>query len=256
MPDVVAESVLDGAPDDAPLTLLYRDAHLVAIDKPAKLLVHRSEIDRHETRFAVQMLRDQIGQKVWPAHRLDRGTSGVLIFALNSEIAAQIGAQFAAGQVEKRYLAVVRGHPPESGSIDHPLSRQRDDYEFQGARSSHEAQPALTHFRRLATVELPVAIEPYPQSRYALLELTPVTGRKHQIRRHLKHLAHPIIGDSTYGKGQHNRYFAGELNCSRLLLACTALRLQHPVTQENLQLKAAPSGEFADLLKKFGWTAP
>lgn len=255
MPDFVAESVLDGAPDDAPLTLLYRDADLVAIDKPANLLVHRSEIDRHETRFAVQMLRDQIGQKVWPAHRLDRGTSGVLLFALKPELAAALGRQFAAGAVAKRYLAVVRGHPPESGSIDHPLSRQRDDYEFQGERSSREAQPALTHFRRLATVELPVAIERYPQSRYALLELTPVTGRKHQIRRHLKHLAHPIIGDSTYGKGRHNRYFAGELNCRRLLLACTALRLTHPVTQEELCLHAPPSGDFAALLQRFGWPA-
>ena len=242
-------------PESAALPILYHDTDLVAIDKPANLLVHRSEIDRHETRFAVQLLRDQIGQKVWPAHRLDRGTSGVLLFALSPQVAAAVGEQFASGSVSKRYLAVVRGHPAESGSIDHPLSRQRDDYEFQGERSSQAAQPALTHFRRLATTEIPVAIERYPHSRYALLELTPVTGRKHQIRRHLKHIAHPIIGDSTYGRGRHNRYFAEHLGCHRLLLACSALRLQHPVTQEQLALRAPLSGELATLLERFGWPA-
>jgi tRNA pseudouridine65 synthase len=138
------------------LSILWRDEHIVVIDKPPNLLVHRSEIDRHETRFAIQILRDQIGQRVWPAHRLDRGTSGVLLFGLSAEIASTLGKQFAAGTVSKRYLAVVRGHPPLAGSIDHPLSRQRDDYEFRGERSSDEAQSALTHYRRLAEIELPV----------------------------------------------------------------------------------------------------
>lgn len=236
------------------LPILYRDEHIVVIDKPANLLVHRSEIDRHETRFAIQLLRDQIGQKVWPAHRLDRGTSGVLLFGLSAEIASALGRQFAEGAVAKRYLAVVRGHPPASGSIDHALSRQRDDYEFQGERSSQEAQAALTHYRRLATIELPFAIDRYPSSRYALLELQPVTGRKHQLRRHLKHIAHPIIGDATYGKGRHNRYFADEFDCRRLLLACTHLAFRHPVTQQAIAIDAPPGGEFAALLGRFCWT--
>lgn len=235
------------------LPILYRDEHIVVIDKPPNLLVHRSEIDRHETRFAIQLLRDQIGQKVWPAHRLDRGTSGVLLFGLSAEIASALGRQFAESAVAKRYLAVVRGHPPASGSIDHALSRQRDDYEFQGERSSQEAQAALTHYQRLATIELPVAVDRYPSSRYALLELTPVTGRKHQLRRHLKHIAHPIIGDATYGKGRHNRYFADEFDCHRLLLACTRLAFRHPVTQLAITIDAPPGGEFAALLERFGW---
>lgn len=235
------------------LPILYRDEHIVAIDKPAKLLVHRSEIDRHETRFAIQILRDQIGRKVWPAHRLDRGTSGILLFGLNPEIASLLGRQFAEGQVSKRYLAVVRGHPPASGSIDHPLTRQRDDYEFQGERSSQEAQAALTHFRRLASIELPVEVDRYPVSRYALLELEPVTGRKHQLRRHLKHIAHPIIGDATYGKGRHNRYFAENLGCDRLLLACTQLGFSHPLDGRSIDLKCPPGDSFAALLKRFGW---
>ena len=235
------------------LSILWRDEHIVVIDKPPNLLVHRSEIDRHETRFAIQILRDQIGQRVWPAHRLDRGTSGVLLFGLSAEIASTLGKQFAAGTVAKRYLAVVRGHPPLAGSIDHPLSRQRDDYEFRGERSSDEAQSALTHYRRLAEIELPVTIDRYPSSRYALLELEPVTGRRHQLRRHLKHIAHPIIGDATYGKGRHNRYFAEHLACRRLLLACTELAFDHPLTSERIRAKAPVSGEFSGLLARFGW---
>jgi len=246
----------DQPPAEAPLTLLYRDEAIVVIDKPPGLLVHRSEIDRHETRFAIQILRNQIGQYVWPAHRLDRGTSGVLLFALSSELASKLGKQFEAGTVDKRYLAVVRGHPPESGSIDHPLSRQRDDREWQGERSSQEAQPALTRYRRLATVELPFEVDRYPSSRYALLELEPVTGRRHQLRRHLKHLAHPIIGDATYGKGKHNRFFAEHFGCHRLLLACTGLAFDHPVSGERLQMKAPVSGEFAATLAQLGWNDP
>lgn len=241
--------------ETAPLPILFRDDAIVVIDKPPGLLVHRSEIDRHETRFAVQMLRDQIGHRVWPAHRLDRGTSGVLLFGLSREIAARLGRQFEDGTVAKRYLAVVRGHPPEQGSIDHPLSRQRDDYEFADPRRSETAQAALTHYRRLATVELPVAVDRYPASRYALLEVEPVSGRRHQIRRHLKHIAHPIIGDSTYGKGRHNRFFASELACARLLLACTRLSFHHPDDGRPLTVNAPPSGEFAALLARFGWPA-
>ena len=235
------------------LPILYRDEHLVVIDKPAGLLVHRSEIDRHETRFAIQILRDQIGQRVWAAHRLDRGTSGVLLFGLNREIASALGRQFADGTVDKRYWAVVRGHPPASGTIDHPLSRQRDPYLFRGELSSDEAQDAITNFRKLAETELPVAVDRYPSSRYALLELQPLTGRRHQLRRHLKHIAHPIIGDSTYGKGCHNRYFAKYLDCCRLLLACTQIRFDHPLGGQRLQIKAPVSGEFAATLARFGW---
>lgn len=237
------------------LPILYRDEHIVVVDKPSGLLVHRSAIDRHETRFAIQILRDQIGQRVWPAHRLDRGTSGTLLFGLSPEIASRLGKQFEAGTVEKRYLAVVRGHPPASGSIDHPLTRQRDDYEFVGEHSNMAPQTALSHYRKLAEVELPFAVDRYPTSRYALLELIPITGRKHQLRRHLKHIAHPIIGDATHGKGRHNRFFAGQFGCQRLLLACTELIFDHPVGGGRLTIKAPVSGEFAATLAQLGWTA-
>jgi len=236
------------------LPILFRDDWLVAVHKPAGLLVHRSDLDRHETRFAVQMLRDQLGQKVWAAHRLDRGTSGILFFALSSEIAASVGRQFERGEVEKTYMAIVRGHPPEQGLIDHPLSRQRDDYEWQGPAQSTEAQAAQTRFRRLATVELPVAVDRYPSSRYALLELEPLTGRRHQLRRHLKHIAHPIIGDATYGKGRHNRFFSEQFACRRLLLAATRLKLTHPLLDTPLEIKTPPADDFRGVAALLGWS--
>ncbi len=235
------------------LDILYRDDHLIAIDKPAGLLVHRSEVDRHEARFAIQLLRDQIGRRVQPVHRLDRGTSGVLLFAFESDVTRALSAQFEAGTVDKAYLAVVRGWPTESGRVDHPLSRMRDE---PGAPTANaEAQDALTDYRRLATVELPFAVDRYPAARYALMALTPHTGRRHQLRRHMKHIAHPIIGDATHGKGVHNRFFQSQFGCGRMLLACVALGFRHPISHAPIMIRRGPGGEFAALVERFGWEA-
>ena len=236
-----------------PLDILYRDEHLIAIHKPAGLLVHRTVLDRHETRFAVQILRDQIGQYVHPVHRLDRGTSGVLLFALDRDIGRELGKQFETQQIDKTYLAVVRGHPAEACVIDHPLTRQFDNYEFRSPETIGEAQNAVTRYWRLAVTELPHRVDAYPTSRYALLELKPETGRRHQIRRHLKHIAHPIIGDATYGKGRHNRLFQELFGCHRLLLACLEMRLTHPVSNEPLRLTAPLAAGFSSVLDRLGW---
>jgi len=232
------------------LNILYRDEHLIAIDKPAGLLVHRSELDRHETRFAVQLLRDQIGRRVQPVHRLDRGTSGVLLFAFDPEMTRQLSQQFETNAVHKTYLAVVRGWPPEEGCIDHALTVQADKY---AGISGKEAQAAVTRFRRLATVELPFAVERFPTSRYALVALFPETGRRHQLRRHMKHIAHPVIGDTTHGKGIHNRFFQQQFGCHRLLLACVEMRFRHPVTGEETIIRAPLGDQFAEVLERLGW---
>jgi tRNA pseudouridine65 synthase len=242
-------------PDAAPglLPILHRDDCLIAIHKPAGLLVHRSVLDRHETRFAVQLLRDQIGQNVYPVHRLDKGTSGVLLFALDREVGRMLTSQFARGDVTKRYIAVVRGHPSESGEIDHPLARMADEHA--GIMANTSPQPAYTRYRRLATVELPIRVDRYPSSRYALVELEPLTGRWHQLRRHMKHIAHPIIGDATHGKGRHNRLFQQLFGYPRLLLAATDMRLVHPVSGQALHLEATLAEDFATVIARLGWSA-
>ncbi len=235
----------------ATLSIVYRDDWLIAIHKPAGLLVHRSALDRHETRFALQMLRDQIGRQVFPVHRLDKGTSGVLLFALDREVGRTLSGQFERGEVAKNYLAVVRGHPPEAGEIDHPLARMADEHA--GIVASAAAQPASTRYQRLATVELPHRVDRYPTSRYALLALQPLTGRWHQLRRHLKHISHPIIGDATHGKGRHNRLFQELFGCQRLLLAATEMQLAHPVGGQALYLHADLADDFAAVLQRLGW---
>jgi tRNA pseudouridine65 synthase len=234
------------------LDILHRDTALIAVDKPPGLLVHRTVLDRRETEFAVQMLRDQIGRPVHPVHRLDRGTSGVLVFALDRATARFLCDAFAAQAVHKTYLAVVRGWPAEDGRIDHPLKREPDDAEWIDPRAQLLPQAATTHWRRLATAELAIPGDRHPTTRCALLELTPETGRRHQIRRHLKHAAHPILGDATYGKGPLNRAFAAHTGCARLLLHCARLVLPHP-DGGTLDLAAPPGGAFATLVDALGW---
>lgn len=217
----------------AALSVLWREGDCLAIHKPAGWLVHRTGLDAGETRFVVQTLRDQLGQHVFPVHRLDKGTSGVLLMALSSEAARALAQQFEQRQVHKRYLAMVRGWPPEAISVDHPL--RPDD-----APPETPPQDALTHLRRLATWQLDVPVDRYPHTRVALVEACPETGRRHQIRRHLKHIAHPIIGDATHGKGAHNRWWAQFLGVQRLWLHAAELRLKHPADGRELVVRSDP----------------
>ena len=223
------------------LTLLYQDEHLVAIDKPPGLLVHRTQLAAGEDEAALQLLRDQLGRTVWPVHRLDRGTSGVLLFALSAEVASLLGAMFEQGQMDKRYVALVRGWPQaEEGLIDHPLAR---DPELPS--TGQTMLQAQTRWRVLARIEWPLVTDPrFPTTRVALFEAEPLQGRRHQIRRHLKHIAHPILGDATHGKGPLNRAVAAFLGTQRLWLHARELKLIHPVTGSPLQLQAQPSASW------------
>ncbi|GAB5413459.1 MAG: tRNA pseudouridine(65) synthase TruC [Congregibacter sp.] len=218
--------------------------------------MHRSPIDRHETRFALQMLRDQIQQRVYPVHRLDKPTSGLLVFGLSSEVARVLAEQFSQRTIDKCYLAVVRGYCPEQGEITHALRAKHDVYSDRRGAVEKTAQEALTTYRRLACVEWPEAVDRYPQTRYSLVELRPHTGRKHQLRRHMKHIGHPIIGDADHGKGVHNRFFAKRFACSRLLLACTKLSFDHPVSGQRLTLEASLGDEFLRVVEAFEWKGP
>jgi tRNA pseudouridine65 synthase len=194
---------------------LYRDDRLVVVNKPAGMLVHRGWANDRVT--LLSLVRNQLGQHVYPAHRLDRATSGILLFALDPAVAALLQAMFSAGAVIKNYLALTRGVTPQLGLVDHALAKSKD----------HDKQPAQTALRRLATFE-----------RYSLIEARTFTGRQHQIRRHLKHLAHPLIGDTRYGKGVHNRRFRSEFSLQRLALHASKLKFEHPLSGETLELRA------------------
>lgn len=216
-------------PSTVALEILYRDADLVAVNKPAGMLVHKGWA--RDGRPALQILRDQIGHHVFPVHRLDRGTSGVLLFALSGEAARLVQLQLDAHEVEKRYLALCRGHDPALVQVDHPLAKTEGG----------ERRPAVTDFKLLGQFE-----------RYGLFEARPRTGRLHQIRRHLKHASHPVIGDARYGKGEHNRLFRERFGFHRLALHASDLGLRQPRTGEALRLHAPLPPELARLFHALG----
>ena len=227
-----------------PLPILYRDDRLVAIHKPPGVLVHRTGLASRDERFLLQELRDQLGCRVYPLHRLDRATYGVLLFALSPETAAALGPAFGSGGVHKVYWAVVRGWTQPEGTIDHPV-RDRD------TRGAPRA--AQTRFRRLAQVELPVAVDRYPSSRYCLVEARPQSGRRHQLRAHFKHIHHPIIGDTSYGNGRHNRFFRERLGMGRLLLHARALGFRHPMGGAWVEIDCPPDAAWQALMGRLGW---
>ncbi|MDJ0667527.1 MAG: pseudouridine synthase [Desulfobacterales bacterium] len=231
-------------------TILFHNDALVAIHKPPKIKVHRGAYDPRREDFVLQRLRDQIGQRLFPVHRLDRATSGVLVFALTRGAARSLARSFARQEVRKTYLAVVRGFTAERGQVDRPLTKDPRDRGPDARR-----QTALTRYIRLDTVELPIAVGPYASSRYSLVRVEPRTGRMHQIRRHLCHLAHPVIGDRQYGDNKHNRSFSENWDCRRLLLAATELMLPLPGTHAPLKLVAPLEGIFHEMILTLGWAA-
>ncbi|GAA5188279.1 pseudouridine synthase [Ferrimonas gelatinilytica] len=230
-----------------PLNILHLDPDLVAIDKPAGMLVHRGERASHGGEPVLQALRRQLGQRLYPVHRLDKATSGVLIMALSPEVASRLVAQWS--EVEKHYLAVVRGHLSDC-QLDLPLAAPRD--RFDPHWTPGPEKPAQTRFTALAQVELPLAIDKYPCSRYSLVRCQPLTGRKHQIRRHLRHLGHPILCDTRYGKNRHYHHFRDQVRIDRMLLHCEQLRLTHPVSGEPMILSAEPDPVFLRALTYLG----
>ncbi|WMC11440.1 tRNA pseudouridine(65) synthase TruC [Oceanimonas pelagia] len=236
------------------IELVYEDDWLVAVNKAPGLLVHRSWLDRHETRFAMQLTRDAVGCHVFPVHRLDRPTSGLLLFAKNAGVARTLTEDFGERRVNKTYLALVRGYLEGEGRLDYALSRELDDIADKFADADKPAQDAITRWQGLDRVELPVAVsKKHATSRYSLVQLSPETGRKHQLRRHMAHLRHPIVGDTSHGDGRHNRFFRDHYQCNRLMLHAARLSLTHPVTAEPLRLDAPLDETWRSLICEFGW---
>lgn len=228
------------------LPILYQDEALVVVHKPSGLLVHKSLIDKHETRYAMRIIRDQIGQYVYPVHRLDKPTSGILVFALSSDIARVVSQQIEAKQWHKEYHAWVRGWLKDQ-YIDYALKEKLDKIADKMADQDKAAQVAQTDASCLRRFEIPKATGRYASTRCSFVKLIPHTGRKHQLRRHLAHVNHPILGDTTHGDGKHNQFYRDEGDLHRLGLAHTRLTMIHPLTNVPLVIECPLSEE----LQKF-----
>lgn len=229
----------------APLEVLHVDDHIAVIDKPAGLMVHDSKLARGETDFVSDRLREQFGRQIFLIHRLDRATSGCLLLAFDRDAASVLGKTLMSREVEKDYLAVCRGWPEEQFVVDHPLD---------GGPGKPEKKPAITRFTRLATGEWPLPSAEFPTSRYALMRCQPETGRFRQIRRHLKHMSHHLIGDSSHGDGRHNRNFRMR-GVHRMLLHARRLAFLHPVSGERIVVQAPLDAEWRKTFDLFGWDA-
>lgn len=220
------------------LEILYQDEYLVAINKPHGLLVHRSPIATNTDTFAVQELRDQLGRHVYPAHRLDRKTSGVLLFALDKSVLPALQQQFAEHSLEKTYWAILRGYAEDSGTIDYALTNDKG-----------KTQEAITHYKTLQRTEIDVPFGKHATSRYSLIEAKPVTGRMHKLRKHFAHILHPIIGDRPHGCNKQNKLFLEKWQMGTMLLHAKSLQLEYPITNELMDLKAGLQSEFQRMLE-------
>ncbi|MBS1521664.1 MAG: pseudouridylate synthase [Bacteroidetes bacterium] len=224
------------------LEIIFRDEHLIAINKPHDLLVHRSNIAAEVEVFALQLLRDQVGQKVYPVHRIDRKTGGVLLFAFEKAIEVEMQKQFADNLVSKKYLAILRGHTADSGEIDYPLRKENGTL-----------QDAFTAYHTLKRAELDVPFGKHATSRYSLVKATPKTGRMHQLRKHFAHIFHPIIGDRTHGCNKQNKLFKEEWEMTTMLLHASRLTFSHPVNEELITIEAPLQPEFIRVMELMGW---
>lgn len=221
------------------LQIVYKDDYLVAINKPHGLLIHKTKLAKDADRFAVQMLRDQLGQRVYPAHRLDRKTSGLLLFSLQKEHLDACFKMFREKTIHKKYKALVRGFTEKSGTIDYALRSENGTL-----------QEAVTHYTTIQRYEIALPFGKFNTSRYSLVELKPETGRMHQLRKHMAHIFHPIIGDRPHGCNKQNKLWKEKWAMTRMLLHASDLTFKHPIVENDIVLNAEYSKEFKTVLDR------
>lgn len=221
-----------------PLEIVYEDDWIITINKPAGLLVHRSSIATNTDVYALQLLRDQVGYHVFPIHRLDRKTSGILLFAKDKAFVQLFQEALASSDSIKTYLAIVRGYFPEETKVDHDLVNDKG-----------KTQHALTYFKLNSRTELDLPFGKFPTSRYSLIEAYPQTGRMHQIRKHLNHLRHPIIGDRPHGCNKQNKLFLEKWGLTKMLLHAKKLKINHPFSKQELCLQAPFPNHFSRMIE-------
>src|SRR5690554_91988 len=224
------------------LDVVYEDEYLIAINKPAGLLVHRTKLARDVQEFALQILRDQVGYQVFPIHRLDRKTSGVLLFAKHQDFVHPFQLALQQDATQKRYIAIVRGFFPTEISVDHLLINEKG-----------KEQEAVIYFRLLQHTEIPLPFGKFETSRYSLIEAFPKTGRMHQIRKHLNHLRHPIIGDRPHGCNKQNALFLKEFNLSKMLLHAEGIEVKHPFLENDIRINAEIPEYFKEMMEVLGY---
>ena len=225
------------------IDILYQDEHFVAVNKRSGLVVHPTKLAPDEV-AVLPSLRKQLGQYVYPVHRIDRGTSGIVLFGLDPEAARRFGELMQTREVDKQYLAVVRGWLDDEGVVDHPI---------EDADKANGKLDSVTEYRCVRRVEIPYAVGRYETSRYSLGIAKLLTGRRHQIRKHFAHLSHPVIGDTTYGDGDHNRLYRKAFRCARLLLMASSLSFNHPFTEERVEIGCGIPKRIGRLFERFGW---
>jgi len=227
------------------IKIVFEDEYLLVVNKPNDVLIHHSFMarDRDDEQTLLDMLKEQLGHKYYPIHRLDRKTSGVLLLAKKREDVRAFQILFQENKVQKIYYALVRGFAPETGRIESPVK----------GRDANVYKDALTNFKHLKEVCLDIPVHPYDQSRYSLLELKPETGRLHQLRIHMNKISHPIVGDPKYGDRFHNRMFESEFDCTKLFLHARAIQFVHPMTKEKLNIQAAFPTHWTVAMESFGW---
>lgn len=255
MPDLTStEDTRQAHPEKPILNILYQDDYIVAVDKPAGLFVHRSFMDKNEIYFALQLVRDQIGQYVYPVHRLDKPTSGVLLFALNKDVARQMSEMFVNKTIQKTYYALVRGHLLGDALIDYPLKEKLDKLGDKYVNRDKPPQAAQSYYQSVATASLDVALGKYNSVRYSLVKVLPKTGRRHQIRRHLAHLRHPIIGDINYGDNKQNPFFNQYFGFKRLMLIAKQLEFVHPITKKPMNISVEFDQQWQNVFNALAWS--
>jgi len=232
-------------PDILSIKIIFEDEYLVVVNKPNNFIIHKSHYSRNiiETNL-LAFLKEQLGCQVYPAHRLDRKTSGIIILLKDKQYASQFQDLFISKSIQKTYYAIVRGFSPDAGTIDTPV--KNDDTGIY--------KDALTHYKTVKTIALDIPVQPYDGSRYSLVQLIPETGRMHQLRKHLNKISYPIIGDYKYGDRFHNRMFETEFNCTYMFLHAHQLGFTHPITNKKLQLTADFPADWEILFQKFNWS--
>ena len=231
-------------PDIKSMEILFEDEYIVVINKPNNFIIHESHYSRNIREITlIQFLTNQLGYSVYPAHRLDRKTSGVIIFLKDKQYVQQFQELFTNKEITKTYFAIVRGFSPATGIIDTPV--KNDDTGIY--------KEALTHYQSITNIELNIPVTPYAKSRYSLIQLNPQTGRMHQLRKHMSKINHPIVGDYKYGDRFHNRMFETEFDCIYMFLHAYRLEFTHPISLQKMDIKAAYPSDWQKVFHKFNW---